>query len=96
MPLTRQQIRHLRALAHHLKPIVMMGNKGLTENLLVELDRALENHELIKVSIAGADKPERYALTEKICQASRAEMVQLIGRVSILYRPAKKPQIVIP
>lgn len=95
MPLTHQQIRHLRGLAHHLKPIVMMGNKGITENFLVELDRALENHELIKVSIAGADKRERCALTEKICQASGAEIVQLIGRVSILYRPAKKPQIVI-
>ncbi|OQY49402.1 MAG: RNA-binding protein, partial [Candidatus Parabeggiatoa sp. nov. 2] len=69
------QIRHLRSLAHHLKPVVMIGGKGITDNLLAELKRALEDHELIKVSIAGADKKERRALTEELCQASGATQV---------------------
>jgi RNA-binding protein len=96
MTLTNQQNRHLKSLAHHLKPVVMIGEKGITENLLAELDHALEDHELIKVSITGADKEERRALTEEICQASGATLVQLIGRISVLYRPSQEPQLVIP
>lgn len=96
MILTNKQIRHLRSLAHHLKPVVMIGEKGLTEKVLAELDGALEHHELIKISIAGADKEKRRAITEEMCKASKAELVQLIGRISVLYRPRKKPQIVIP
>jgi len=96
MLLTNQQIRHLRSLAHHLKPIVMIGEKGVTENLSTELNRALEDHELIKVSIAGADKEERGTITKALCQTSGAQLVQRIGRISVLYRPCQKPQIVIP
>ncbi len=95
MTLTNPQIRHLRSLAHHLKPVVMIGGKGITDNLLAELKRTLEDHELIKVSIAGADKKERRALTEELCQASGATLVQMIGRISVLYRPNKKPKIVL-
>ncbi len=88
--MNNQQIRQLRSQAHHLKPVVMIGAKGITENVLAELNQALEDHELIKVNIAGANKEERRALTEELCQASSAELVQLIGRMSILYRPNKK------
>jgi RNA-binding protein len=90
MTLTTQQIRKLRSLAHHLKPVVMIGDKGINDNILTELDRALEHHELIKVTIAGASKDERRALTDELCQASNAILVQLIGRISILYRPSKE------
>ncbi|RKZ79497.1 MAG: ribosome assembly RNA-binding protein YhbY [Candidatus Parabeggiatoa sp. nov. 1] len=96
MTLTNQQIRHLKSLAHHLKPVVRVGEKGITENLLAELAQTLEDHELIKVSIAGADKEERCALTEELCQASGAALVQMIGRISVLYRPSQEPQLVIP
>lgn len=95
MNLTNQQRRHLRSLAHHLKPVVMVGDKGITENLLAELDRALEDHELIKVSIAGADKQQRRTLSDALCQNSSAELVQMIGRITVLYRPAQEPKIVI-
>ena len=95
MNLTNQQRRQLRSLAHHLKPVVMVGDKGITENLLAELDRALESHELIKVTIAGADKNERRTLSEKLCQNSSAELVQMIGRITVLYRAAQEPKIVI-
>ncbi len=95
MNLTTKQRRQLRSLAHHLKPVVMVGDKGITENLLAELDRALESHELIKVTIAGADKNERRTLSEELCQNSSAELVQMIGRISVLYRAAQEPKIVI-
>ena len=94
MTLTTQQIRRLRQLAHHLKPVVMIGNKGVSDNILVELDHALEAHELIKVNIK-ADKTQRRAMTEKISQTSNAQIVQLIGNMTVLYRPNKKPRIVI-
>lgn len=90
MTLTTQQIRKLRSLAHHLKPVVMISEKGINDNILTELDRALEHHELIKVTIAGASKDERRALTDELCQASNAILVQLIGRISILYRHSKE------
>lgn len=93
MPLNSQQIRKLRALAHHLKPVIMVGDKGVTENLLKELDRALETHELLKVTIAGADKAGRLEITQALCESSQAEIVQTIGRISILYRKSKEPRI---
>jgi len=88
MALTQQHLYQLRRRAHHLKPVVKIGDKGITEPLLIELNQALEAHELIKVSIAGADRHQRQQLTQQLCQASGAELVQMIGRVSVLYRAA--------
>ncbi len=93
MPLNSQQIRKLRALAHHLKPIIMVGAKGVTENLLKELDKTLETHELIKVTIAGSDKAGRLEITQTLCKSSQADIVQLIGRISVLYRKSKEAKI---
>ena len=95
MTLTTKQIRQLRSLAHHLKPVVMIGDKGMNDNILTELNIALEHHELIKVTIAGAEKNERRTLSEELCQNSSAELVQMIGRISVLYRPAQEPKIVV-
>ncbi len=96
MALTSQQLRYLRGLAHHLKPVVMIGQKGLSENVLTELEQALAHHELIKVSIASEDREERKVFTDEICTHSQAELVQRIGKISVLYRPAKKPKIQLP
>ena len=74
----------------------MIGNKGVSDNVLAELDRALNDHELIKVSIAGADKQGRRVITHTLCQASGAEIIQIIGRISVLYRPYREPKIIIP
>jgi RNA-binding protein len=93
MALTPQQIRYLKSLAHHLKPIVMIGNKGVNDNVLVELDLSLEKHELIKVSIAGADRIQRRDISETLCQKSGADLVQMIGRISVLYRASQKPKL---
>lgn len=90
MALTSQKRQPLKAQAHSLNPVVMLGDKGLTENVLTEIDLALTAHELIKVKIAGAEKEVRQATTEEICKKSKCELVQLIGNISILYR--KKPK----
>jgi RNA-binding protein len=95
MSLNAQQARYLRAQAHHLKPVVMVGGKGISEGLLNELDVSLTTHELLKVSIA-ADKENRKLAAQELCRASGAELVQLIGNIAILYRPAPQPRIVLP
>ncbi len=90
MTLTKQQLRNFRSQAHHLKPVLMVGEKGITENLTSELERVLEDHELIKVTIASADRDERKSLTQTLCKTSGALLIQTIGRISVLYRKSKK------
>ncbi len=85
--------RQLRALAHSLKPVVIVGNAGLTEAVLREIDLSLEHHELIKVRIKGSDQAQRKPMAEKICLDSRAILVQCIGHIAVIYRPAKQPRI---
>lgn len=98
MPLTAAQNRSLKKLAHDLKPVVIIGQHGLSENVLKEIDTTLNTHELIKVKLAGADKEDRKALSSEIVARLSAELVQIIGRVAIFYRPnpkKKKNRIVV-
>ncbi len=88
MPLPSAHIRQLRSQAHARKPVLRIGNKGLTDNVLLELERALNDHELIKVAIAGLDREQRREVTNELCARSGAELVQIIGRISVLYRVA--------
>lgn len=90
--LNSKQIRQLRGLAHQLKPVLWVGEKGLTENLFAELNQVLEDHELIKVSIA-ANREQRRLISEELCKRAGAELIQSIGRTSVLYRPAKEPRL---
>jgi len=87
MSLTKSEIKALKAQAHHLKVVLQIGAKGITEGLLAELDTALNAHELIKVQIAGTDKAGRKAVSAELCDASGADLVQMIGLISVLYRP---------
>ena len=96
MPITQAQRRHLRKLAHHLKPVVIIGNAGLSEGVLGEIDTALAHHELIKVRVNAADRDERQAMIERIAQATGADWVLSIGHVAAFYRAAEKPKIVLP
>jgi RNA-binding protein len=79
----------LKAQAHHLKPVVLLGAKGLTEAVVAETNIALQSHELIKVKINGAEKEERISITQDLCQQLDAELVQLIGHTAIIYRKNK-------
>lgn len=97
MALTRSQNRYLRGLAHPLKPVVLVGGKGVTLAVLKELEQALDDHELIKIRLAGADRATRTAELATLTGASRAESVQAIGRVAVLYRRnADNPRIALP
>jgi len=96
MPLSEAHRRHLRKLAHHLKPVVIIGNAGLTENVLTEIDAALAHHELIKVKINATDKTERQSFIDKICEHTAADWVLSIGHIAAFYRPAEKPKIILP
>ncbi len=98
MALTSPQIRELKKLAHPLKPVVIVGQHGLSESVLAEIDSSLDIHELIKVKLAGADKADREQMSETIVQGVSASLVQIIGRVAVFYRPnpkKKKNRIVV-
>ena len=82
--------KKLRAAAHALKPVVMIGQSGLTAAVLAETEQALDSHELIKIKIR-AEREERKLISEKICTDTGAELIQTIGQIAVIYRlnPAK-------
>ena len=77
--------KKLRADAHALKPVVMIGQSGLTSAVFAELEQALNSHELIKVKIR-AERDERKLISEKICTDTGAELIQTIGQIAVIYR----------
>jgi RNA-binding protein len=79
----------LKSRAHHLKPVILLGAKGLTSAVLEEAELALGHHELIKIKIASVEKEDRLAIIEEICQKLKAELVQNIGNILVIFR--KKP-----
>jgi RNA-binding protein len=89
MELTTKQISHLRGLAHSLNPVVMVGNNGLTENILKEIERSLDAHELIKVQVAGDDRTARKAIYDEVASTTKATQVHHIGKQLIFYRASK-------
>ena len=97
MPLSNSQRRYLRGLAHHLKVIVMIGAKGLSETVVKELDRALLDHELVKIKVGAADRQARAEMIEAMATASKSEVVQSIGHTVCLYREhPENPQLALP
>ena len=84
--LTPGRRSELRAQAHKLKPVVLLGDKGLTDEVLAEIDRALKAHELIKVRAATDDRDARNVWMESICEKLEAHPVQQIGKVFVIYR----------
>ncbi len=97
MELSEKQKKHLRRLAHPLSPIVMMGNAGLTDGVVNELERALTDHELVKVSARVGDRDARNAVLATLAERTAAELVQRVGNVGVFYRRrADLPRIVIP
>ena len=96
MPLTSQQIRYLRGLTHHLQPVVMVGDKGLNENVMAEIETALDHHELVKIRLR-TDRDSRKAWITQINQTCAAEKVHVIGQVACFFRRnSKKPVITLP
>jgi RNA-binding protein len=96
MSLTETQKRHLRKLAHNLKPLVIIGGNGLSEGVVNEIDQTVAHHELIKVRVNAMDREERDAMITAICETLKCTLVQRIGHIAVLYRPAEKPAIRLP
>ena len=78
-----------RAIGHKLNPVLIISN-GLSDNIAAELERALDDHELIKIRVNAADRDEKQAILDAICVGHAAELIQLTGHIALLYRKAKK------
>jgi RNA-binding protein len=96
MQLSNQQKKYLRGLSHQLHPVVIVGDKGLKETVLAEIENALDHHELIKIRLK-AEREQRKDWTAKISNDFKAELVQSIGQVVCFYRPnVNNPVISLP
>jgi RNA-binding protein len=97
MALNPVQIRFLRGQAHHLKPVVIVGQHGLSENVIAEIEGALDAHELIKVRLNADDREDRREMIERIAAGASAELVQKIGHVAVFFRRNDdKPRLALP
>lgn len=97
MSLTDKQRRHLRSLGHRLKPVVLIGDKGLTEAVVREFDQSLERHELMKIRVKVGDRDDRDRIIQAICERSGAELIQRVGNIALMYRPrARDARIPLP
>ena len=92
MSLSESQKKQLRGLGHRLSPLIMVGDAGLSESLLRELESTLDHHELIKVRVRAGDRVARDAIITELCKTANAELVQRIGNIALIYRsnPEKK------
>ncbi len=86
MPLTQEQKKQYKSIGHHLKPVLTVADNGLTEGVLAELERALGDHELIKIKVNILDRESRLEAIAELCKTGKAELVQVIGKMALLYR----------
>lgn len=91
MPLTQEQKKQYKSIGHHLKPVLIVADNGLTEGVLAELERAVSDHELIKIKLNILDREQRLAAIAALCKAGSADLVQVIGKMALIYR--KNPQV---
>ncbi|OYD26110.1 ribosome assembly RNA-binding protein YhbY [Oceanimonas baumannii] len=96
MTLNNKQRQYLKGLAHSLKPVVLLGQHGLTEGVLAEIDLALNHHELIKVKVAAEDRDVKKLIMDAIIRESGAIKVQTIGHMLTIYRQSEQRKIILP
>lgn len=90
MNLSVKERTQFKKAAHALKPVVLLGQNGLTESVLNEIDNALQTHELIKIKIGGVERDTREEISQQICERLDASFVNIIGHVLIIYRKKKE------
>jgi len=90
MPLTQEQKKQYKSIGHHLKPVLIVADNGLTEGVLAELERALSDHELIKIQLRITERESRLAAIAELCQTAKSELVQVIGKMALIYRKNPK------
>ena len=93
MAINAETRKNYRTIGHKLKPVVTIAGNGLSENVLEELNRALDDHELIKVKLAITDRDIRKEVAQAMCTETKAELIQEIGKVALIFREAKKPNM---
>ena len=95
MSLSAREKKQFRQIAHHLDAVVMIGDQGVSEGVIAETERALTDHELIKVKVAGGEREDRQRAAETLAQACNAHLVHTIGKVVVLYRhnPKANPKL---
>ena len=95
--LTHPQKRHLKALAHSRKPVVIIGGNGVTPAVLHEILLALDYHELVKIRVNAEDREAREAMIREICTTTEAALVQRVGHIATLFRRnPEAPRIELP
>lgn len=90
MALDSKKKKQYRAIAHSLKPVLIISENGLNENIEKELERALDDHELIKIKININDPDTRKSMASELAERHKAELVQVIGKMVVLLRRAKE------
>lgn len=88
----KETILSLKQLSHHLDPLILLGNKGLTDAVHKEIELALYSHELIKIKLSSKEKAEKQAITDAICKAHDATLIAQIGHVITIYKKSNKPK----
>jgi len=96
MELTGKQNRYLRGLGHHLKPVVFVGKEEVNDAVIRAVEESLEAHELIKVKLQDGCLTDRKEVAEELAAATGAAIAQILGKIILLYRPAKEPAISLP
>jgi RNA-binding protein len=96
MSLTNKQKQFLKAKAHELKPVILLGNNGLTEGVVAEIEVALNFHELIKVKVPTEDREQKVLIMDAIIRETKAEKVQVIGKTLVLFRQSDDKKIQLP
>lgn len=91
MALTNERKKYLRTIGHGLKPVVIVAGNGLTDGVVAEIDRALTDHELIKIKLAVGERDLKKQVIADICTQVNAENIQTIGNILLIFRAAKKP-----
>ena len=97
MKLSEKQRKHLRGLGHSLNPIVLVGQAGLTDAVIAEAARAIDDHELVKVRVSGMERDVRDATIATLASRTESELVGQIGHTALLYRRnPERPRILLP
>jgi RNA-binding protein len=95
--LSTNQKKFLRGLAHDLNPMIIIGSQGVTDSLMAELEKTLNHHEILKIKIAAGEREDRNLVIEYVIKATRAQLVQSVGKMFVIYRArAKDPQLELP
>jgi RNA-binding protein len=96
MSLTNKQKQFLKAQAHDLKPVILLGGNGLTEGVVAEIEVALSFHELIKVKVPTEDREQKVLIMDAIIRETKADKVQVIGKTLVLFRQSEAKKIQLP